>query len=156
MSSNIDPASWMSAERTMVSTFAASQARAQMDLATNVAAFQAEASQMIQSEQEFAKDLMTLAASVDDAAIDQTLQAVQAASSGVDATFAQLNSLIVANNATATQLTGTISAASANVQRINDAQSTLDANVTSYSSILYSFRSFASSSQATAPAPESS
>ena len=144
---SIDPASWMSAERNAVATFSTSQAAAQSDLDSNIAAFKAEASNMILSEQEFAKDLIALAASIDEGVIDQTLQAVQAATSGIDATFSQLNSLIVANNATAGQLSEAISAASTNVQRITDARATLDANVASYSSILGAFRSFTTAPQ---------
>lgn len=146
MSSFIDPTEWKKSERATITNFAASLSNAQADLSGNVAQFEKDAIALIASEESFANDIVSIAASIDKPSIDQTLRSLRNTSSNVDALFAQLNTMILGNNEAASDLVTSIALAGDQIDTIYNLQSALDANVSNYSYVLSSFRSFTSSS----------
>lgn len=139
----IDPNAWTDSERIKVTEFSASLSNVQADLDTNVASFQVQASELIASEEQFAKDLEALDLAIDESAIDKTILEIKSTSSNVDAIFSKLNGLILGNNDAASKVLSAIAMAGDNIQFLTDAQSKLNANVSSYTSAISSFRTFA-------------
>ena len=151
----IDPLSWISAERQVVSAFAASTAQAADDLSGTIADFAKEISAELASEAQFTNDLASLVNVVNPAAIAQTVQDLSSSDSAIDTAFSQLQTTILQNNSAAGVLTQQIAAASDGVQQIDQKRTALQGKIANYKSVLSTFRVFSGGGATTPAAPAS-
>jgi chromosome segregation ATPase len=154
----IDPLSWISAERQVVSAFAASTAQAADDLSGTIADFAKEINAELASEAQFTNDLASLINVVNPAAIAQAVQDLSSSDSAIDTAFSQLHTTILQNNQAAGALTQQIAAASDGVQQIDRKRTALQGKIANYKSVLSTFRVFSGGattvpSSAASPAP---
>ena len=138
----IDPLSWISAERQLVTTFVTTSTQAADDLAGSIADFQNEIKAEADAETQFTNELASLSAAVNPASIAQTLQDLSSSDSAITASFSQLQSSILQNNQAATSLAQKVASVSDSVQQIEQTRTTLQGKIASYRGVLGTFRTF--------------
>jgi len=138
----IDPLSWISAERKVVNSFVAINAQAVSDLGDSIATFQIAIDAEAQSEAQFTNDLASLTGAVNPATLLQTIQDLTTADTSIDAKFTQLQTTILQNNQSATNLASHVSAQAPSIQQISDTRNAMQSKIANYQSILNTFRTF--------------
>ena len=83
----IDPLSWISAERDIITGYAASNVASDSKLTTQISAFQTQMAIELATEFQFTNDLATLTETLNTLAFDQTLQNLQSINDSIDASF---------------------------------------------------------------------
>ena len=146
----IDPLTWISAERQIVTTFAATTAQAAETLGGALADLQNDIAAENDAEAQFTNALASLSASVNPASIAQTLQDLSSSDAAITASFGQLQSTILQNNQAAASLANTVASVADSVSQIGVVQSTLQGKIASYRSVLGTFRTFGKAAQAKA------
>ena len=152
----VDPLSWISAERQVVTDFAASSAQAQSDLSGTVADFLASIQDQQSSEAQFTDGLASLTGAVNPVSVAQALQDLTSTDAAIDAAFAQLQATILQNNASAASLAQQVATVAPQVQQVNQSRSAIQAKIASYSGVINTFRKYSAAAipvSAAIPAP---
>ena len=148
----IDPLQWIGAERAVLTQFASEQASAAADLQTTIAEFQDTISCAATAEAQFTDELVSIAASLNPAALNKTESDLSGAEAAIDASFGILQAQIMQNNQSAQTVAATMSA-SKDTQAIAQTRTGIASKISSYSRILGTFRSYKAATDAPPPPP---
>ena len=146
----IDPLSFIVAERSIVSSFADAQTAAANDLATTIDAFKETLTSAASSEDQFTSDLAAISATVDPAALQQTLSALNQVAAGIDTQFGALQSKIKQNNDSAKSVSAVLAGAQDTITQVNQTRTSKD-KIGQYSTFMGMFRTYQTAGQTSIP-----
>ena len=141
-SEQVDPLTWISAERQVATDFVTAQSEANIDLNGSIAEFKKEIEEETSVEAKFTDELALLKGMVNPIAIAQTLTMLTNEGSSIDDAFLRLQSNIIKNNESAKFIVQDIASSVENVSELNKTRIDIGNKITNYKNIIGTFRNF--------------
>ena len=141
-SEQVDPLTWISAERQVATDFVTAQSEANIDLNGSIAEFKKEIEEETSVEAKFTDELALLKGMVNPIAIAQTLTMLTNEGSSIDDAFLRLQSNIIKNNESAKIIVQDIASSVENVSELNKTRIDIGNKITNYKNIIGTFRNF--------------